>query len=66
MPADININTNDFFIPVFEPCVNCKKMCKIGENVENAVDWAILYTDKICTELRHVSSLNFVIAKGSL
>lgn len=35
-------NINDFFIPIFETCVNCKKMCKMGENVENAVCWAIL------------------------
>lgn len=54
-----------FFIPIFEPCVNCKKMCKSGENVENAVCWAILQTDKIYMELRHVSSFNLIIAKGS-
>lgn len=40
-------------------------MCEIGENVENAVCWAVLYTDKIYTELRHVSSFNLIIAKGS-
>lgn len=36
MPDDINMKYQWFFISVFEPCVNCKKMCKAGENMENA------------------------------
>lgn len=46
MPDDINIKYQRFFISVFEPCVNSKKMCKVDENVENAVWWAIMHTDK--------------------